>query len=56
MKKFENRYSGPYEVLEILGKGNVKILVKNRPKVVNINRLPISYLAPTGFNWKKLKN
>ena len=25
LKKFENQYSGPYEVLEILGKGNIKI-------------------------------
>ena len=32
LKKFENQYSGPYEVLEIIGKGNIKILVKNKPK------------------------
>ena len=44
LKKFENQYSGPYEVLEILGKGNAKILVKNKPKFVNINRLRISYI------------
>ena len=56
LKKFENQYSGPYEVLEILRRGNVKILVKNKPKVVDINRLRISYIAPTGFNRKKLKN
>ena len=46
LKKFENQYSGPYEVLEILGKGNIKISVKNKPKIVNINRLRLSYITP----------
>ena len=39
LKKFENQYSGPYEVLEILGKRNIKISVKNEPRIFNINRL-----------------
>ena len=34
--KFANQYSRPYEVLEILGKGNVKIKIKNTSKVVNL--------------------
>ena len=46
LKKFENQYSGPYEVLEILGKGNIKISVKNKPKIVNINKLRLSYITP----------
>ena len=33
-KKLENQYSGPYKILEVLGKGNVKIQIKNKPKVV----------------------
>ena len=32
LKKFENQYSGPYEVLEIIDKGNIKILVKKNLK------------------------
>ena len=40
--KFANQYSEPYEVLEILGKGNVKIKKKNTSKVVNLNRLKLS--------------
>ena len=50
LKKFENQYSGPYEVLEILGKGNIKISVKNKPKIVNINRLRLSYITPKTTN------
>ena len=38
-KKLENQYSGPYKILEVLGKGNVKIQITNKPKVVHINRL-----------------
>ena len=45
-KKFGDQYSGPYEVLEILGKGNIKILIQNKPKIVNINRLRLSYISP----------
>ena len=40
--KFANQYSGPYKVLEILVKGNVKIKIKNTSKVVNLNRLKLS--------------
>ena len=38
-KKLENQYSGPCRILEVLGKGNFKIQIKNKPKVVHINRL-----------------
>ena len=50
LKKFQNQYSGPYEVLEILGKGNIKISFKNKPKIVNINRLRLSYITPPATN------
>ena len=50
LKKFENRNLGPYEVLEILGKGNKKISVKNKPEIVNINRLRLSYITPPTTN------
>ena len=53
LKKFENQYSGPYEVLEILGKGNIKISVKYKPIIVNINRLRRSYITPPTTNQKK---
>ena len=52
LKKFENQYSGPYEVLKVLGKGNIKIAVKNKPKIVNINRLRLSYITPPTTNQK----
>ena len=54
LKEFENRYSGPYEVLEILGKGNIKILVKNKPIIVNINRLRLSYITPLATNKRRM--
>ena len=53
LKKFENQYSGPYEVLEILGKRNIKISDKNKPKIVNINRFRLSYITPSATNHKK---
>ena len=28
-KKFENQYSGPYKISEVLGNGNVKIQIEN---------------------------
>ena len=53
LRKFENQYSGTYEVLEILGKGNIKISIKNKPKIVNINRLRLSYITPPTTNQRK---
>ena len=44
MHKFVNQYAGPFEVLEILGQGNVKIRIKNNSKVVNLNRLKLSQI------------
>ena len=52
LKKFENQYSGLYGVLKILGEGNIKLSVKNKPKIVNINRLSLSYITPTETNRK----
>ena len=53
LKKFENQYSGPYEVLEILGKGNIEISVKNKPRIFNINRLRLSYITPSATNQRR---
>ena len=39
IKKLDSRYTGPYEILEVLGKGNVKISYKGKLTVVHINRL-----------------
>ena len=39
IKKLDSHYTGPYETLEVLGKGNVKISYKGKPTVVHINRL-----------------
>ena len=50
LRKYENQCSGPYEVLEILGKENIKISVKNKPNIVNNNRLRLSYIIPPTTN------
>ena len=39
IKKLDSYYTGPYEILEVSGKGNVKISYKGKPTVVHINRL-----------------
>ena len=39
IKKLDTHYTGPYERLEVLGNGNVKISYKGKPTVVHINRL-----------------
>ena len=44
IKKFNNHYTGSYEVLEVLVKGNVKISYKGKPTVVHINRLKRSHV------------
>ena len=53
LKKAENQYAGPYKVLEILGNGNIKISVKNKPKIGNINRHRLSYIIPPATNQKR---
>ena len=45
-KKFGDQYSGQYEVLKILGKGSIKILIQNKPKIIHINRFRLSYISP----------
>ena len=42
--KLDSHYTGPYEILEVLGKGNVKISYKGKPTVVHINRLKRSHV------------
>lgn len=42
--KLEDHYTGPHEVLEISPNGNVKILIKKKPRGININRLKYSYM------------
>ena len=44
IKKLDSHYTGPYEILEVLGKGNVKISYKGKPTVVHINRLRRSHV------------
>ena len=38
IKKLDSHYTGPCEILEMLGKGNVKISYKGKPTVVHIYR------------------
>ena len=42
--KFGNHYFGPYKILEVLNKNNVKIQIKNKGKIVHTNRLRISHI------------
>ena len=44
IKKLDSHYTGPYEILEVLGKGNVKISYKGKLTVVHINRLKRSHV------------
>ena len=44
IKKLDCLCTGPYEVLELLGKENVKITYKGNPTVVHINRLKRSHV------------
>ena len=44
IKKLDNDYTGPFEVLEVLRKGNFKINYKRKPTVVHINRLKRSHV------------
>ena len=39
IRKLDNQYTGPHEVLDVLGKGNVKINIKGKPTVVHVNRI-----------------
>ena len=44
IKKLDNQYTGPHEVLDVLGKGNVKINIKGKPIVVHVNRIKRSHI------------
>ena len=40
--KFEDHYTGPHKIIEVLNKNNVKIQIKTGTKIVHTNRLRIS--------------
>ena len=44
IKKLDSHYTGHNEILEVLGKGNVKISQKCKPTVVHINRQKRSHV------------
>ena len=44
IKKLDNQYTGHHEVLNVLGKGNVKINIKGKPTVVHVNRIKRSHI------------
>ena len=49
IKKLDTQYTGPYEVLDALGKGSVKINIKGKPTVVHVNRIKKSHMNTQ--NW-----
>lgn len=40
--KLDNQYTGPYEVLEILGKNNVRLSFNNRDRIVHMDKLKLA--------------
>ena len=44
IKKIDNQYTGPHEVLDVLGKGNVNINIKGKPTLVHVNRIKRSQI------------
>ncbi|XP_011859426.1 PREDICTED: uncharacterized protein LOC105556922 [Vollenhovia emeryi] len=45
--KFGNQYSGPYKVLEVLTSNNIRILFRNKPRVVHADKLKLTSRDPT---------
>ena len=45
IKKLDNQYTGPHEVLDVLGKENVKINKKGKSTVVHANRIKRSHIS-----------
>lgn len=43
--KFDDMYTGPHQVIEVLDDKNAKIMIKNKEKVVSIDRLLKSYIT-----------
>lgn len=46
--KFADEYRGPYEIIDILPRNNVKIMYKNQLKIVHIDKLKIARLSEPG--------
>lgn len=44
--KFDDQYTGPYKVLEVLSHNNVKILFHNRPRIVHVDKLKLAHIDP----------
>ena len=45
IKELDNHYTEPYEILEVLEKGNAKINYKGKPTEVHVNRLKRSLIS-----------
>ena len=42
--KFGDHYSGPYKILQVLNRNNIKLEIKGKNKIVHANRLRISHI------------
>ncbi|CAK9834649.1 Retrovirus-related Pol polyprotein from transposon 17.6 [Anthophora retusa] len=40
--KFDDQYTGPYRVIQVVSKDNVKIKLNNRVKIVHVNKLKLA--------------
>lgn len=44
--KFDDQYTGPYKILEILPNNNAKILFQKRPRIVHMDKLKRAHIEP----------
>ena len=55
---FEDHYTGPHKILEIIDSNNIRIAINKTSKVVHANRLRISYInqeiSSKKYNKKKI--
>lgn len=53
--RFGNHYDGPYQVLEVLPNGNIKLEIKNQVKTIHPNRLKLTKISDSKVK-KQLKS
>ena len=54
-KKLEDHYTGPHKILEIINQNKIRIQINSGSKIVNANRLRLSYIYKQATAKKKKK-
>ena len=44
--KFDDQYTGPYKILDILPHNNARILFRNKPRIVHMDKLKLAHIDP----------